>query len=65
MLDQYKIDGPTAKIEIEIEQDVIRLIRAMEAHKKFSFSEITNTALKRFISQHSDFLPFEKKAPKS
>ena len=61
MLDQYKINGPTGKVEILIEEEVIRIIQAMAQAKKFSFSEITNTALRRFISQHSDFLPRDKK----
>lgn len=57
MLDDYKLKGPTRKIEIEIEKDVADKLQRMEAYAKLSASEIANTALKRFISAHKDFLP--------
>jgi metal-responsive CopG/Arc/MetJ family transcriptional regulator len=57
MRSDYKLKGQTVKVEIEIEKEVAEVIKAMEDHSKFSRSEITNTALKRYISQHKDFLP--------
>jgi hypothetical protein len=57
MLDDYKLKGKTLKIQIEIESDVAEKLSLMEKHAKLSQSEMTNTALKRFISAHKDFLP--------
>jgi hypothetical protein len=57
MLDDYKLKGPTQKIEIEIEADVAEKLAKMEKFAKLTRSEIANTALKRFISAHKDFLP--------
>ncbi|NBU20786.1 hypothetical protein EBS43_05150 [bacterium] len=57
MLDQYKIVGPKKKVEVEVEAEVADALVQMEAHTKISSSEITNTALKRFIAGHKDFFP--------
>ena len=61
MRDNYKLKGPTAKLEVEVEKDVAEKIAAMEMHSKLSKSELTNTALKRFISAHKDFMPADEK----
>jgi hypothetical protein len=57
MRDDYKLNGPVAKVEVELEKEVAEKLAAMETFSKFSRSELTNTALKRFISSHKDFLP--------
>jgi len=57
MRDDYKIQGTTFKLEVEIEKDIAEKLAAMEKHSKLSRSELANTALKRFISSHKDFLP--------
>lgn len=57
MRDDYKIKGPTAKLEVEIESTILEKISAMEKASRLSVSEMTNTALKRFIATHKDFLP--------
>lgn len=57
MRDDYKIKGPVKKLEIEVEQVIAEKLMAMEGYSKFTISELTNTALKRFISSHKDFLP--------
>ncbi len=57
MRDDYKIQGATVKIELDVEKDVAEKLQAMEKFSKHTRSEITNTALKRFIAQHKDFLP--------
>jgi hypothetical protein len=65
MRDDYKFNGPTAKFNVEVEKQLIETIQAMSEHTQLSVAEITNTALKRFISGHKDFLPpalREKKA---
>lgn len=59
MRDDYKMKGPLSKVEIEIEKEVCDKLMTMEKHSKMSRSELTNTALKRFISAHKDFLPME------
>ena len=57
MLDDYKITGPTKKVEVNLDAEIAAKLAAMEKHSKLSSSELTNMALKRFISQHKDFLP--------
>jgi hypothetical protein len=59
MLDEYKLTGPTKKIELEVEVEVAEKLSRMEKQVKLSSSEIANTALKRFISHHKDFLPVD------
>ena len=57
MLDDYKITKPTGSINLTIEKQVIEMLTAMEAYKKIPVSELANTALRRFIGAHKDFLP--------
>jgi len=57
MRDDYKLQGATEKVEVQVEKQVAESLRAMADFSKFSSSELVNTALKRFISQHKDFLP--------
>ena len=57
MFDDYKIKGLIEKMEVFIESKVINVLKQMELHTRLTPSEITNTALKRFISSHQDFLP--------
>jgi metal-responsive CopG/Arc/MetJ family transcriptional regulator len=60
MRDDYKIQGAVEKVEVQVEKAVAEKLAEMEKHTKLTRSEITNTALKRFISQHNDFLPKKK-----
>lgn len=57
MRDDYKISGETRDLNLAIEKAVAETIEAMAKHTKHTPSELANTALKRFISQHKDFLP--------
>ena len=57
MLDQYRLEGPVEKIELRIEIGVLNTLTKMESHSKIDKSELVNTALKRFIAAHKDFLP--------
>ncbi len=57
MRDDYKLKGATAKLEVEIEKQVFEKIVAMEKFSKLTRAELANTALKRFIVSHKDFLP--------
>jgi metal-responsive CopG/Arc/MetJ family transcriptional regulator len=59
MLDEYKLKGATKKLDIEIETEIAEKLMLMEQHSKLNRSEIVNTALKRFISHHKDFLPMD------
>jgi metal-responsive CopG/Arc/MetJ family transcriptional regulator len=65
MLDEYKLKGATKKIDIEIETEIAEKLTLMEQHSKLNRSEIVNTALKRFISHHKDFLPADSSKGKS
>lgn len=57
MRDDYKITAKTQRLEVEVEADLVQKLAAMEKHTKLTVSELANTALKRFISHHKDFLP--------
>ncbi|MEK6704666.1 MAG: hypothetical protein AAB116_27070 [Candidatus Poribacteria bacterium] len=59
MKDDYQIKGPRAKVEFELEKDVVEKLAAMEKQTKHTKSEMANTALKRFIAQHKDFFPIQ------
>lgn len=57
MKSDYKITKPTGKMDVQIEQTLIDSLKSMETYTKHSVSELVNTAVKRFVSQHKDFLP--------
>lgn len=57
MRDDYKITAKTEALQVTIEADLVLKLAAMEKHTKLTQSELANTAIKRFISQHKDFLP--------
>lgn len=61
MREDYILQGSTKKVQIELEETVIQSVEVMSGHKGFTVSQLINTALKRFISQHKDFFPPEKK----
>ena len=61
MKDDYRISGETKSFEIQVEPLVVSTLEAMAAHTKITASELANTALKRFIASHKDFLPREAK----
>ena len=63
MRDDYKLSGPTGKLSADIEKEIYDAITAMSEHTKLSVSELTNTALKRFVIAHSDFMPPTQKQP--
>ena len=60
MRDDYKLVGDRGKLEVEVEKAVYETLLAMEQYSKLTRSELTNTAIKRFISSHKDFLPPEE-----
>ena len=57
MRKDYKIQGKLVKISIEVEEQVALTLAEMEKFSKLTQSELGNTALKRFITHHKDFLP--------
>jgi len=57
MRDDYKMQGKLAKVSIEVEEGVAAALAEMEKFSKFTQSELVNTAVKRFIAHHKDFLP--------
>ncbi len=57
MRDDFKFKETTKKVELELEATVAEQLAKMEAYSKIKAGELANTAIKRFISQHKDFLP--------
>lgn len=57
MRDDYKITTPTSELKAHVEVEVAKVIVEMSKYSKHSESELINTALKRFIASHKDFLP--------
>lgn len=57
MRDDYKMKGPLGKLEVQVEKEVIETLVKMEKHTHITVGELVNTALKRFISHHKDYLP--------
>lgn len=57
MKDDYKIKTETAALTIKVENKVKQDLEKMAAHSEHTQDELVNTALKRFISAHKDFLP--------
>lgn len=57
MKDDYKLKSESEKLEVHVEKEVIETLKKMETFTKIKVDELANTALKRFITQHSDFLP--------
>ena len=57
MKDDYIIKGPTTTLQVELEKEVAETFKKMSEYSKLKESELANTAIKRFIAVHSDFLP--------
>lgn len=53
----------TTTIQVSVEKEVAEILKAMADHTKSPEGELVNTALRRFIATHSDYLPknFKKK----
>jgi hypothetical protein len=63
MRDDYKLNGKSVRLEgVDIEATVAETLSEMEGYTKLTRSELVNTALKRFISHHKDFLPPEHRS---
>lgn len=60
MKEDYPLKGPTTQVPIQLEKEVADILKKMSEHTKLSESELSNTAIKRFIIVHSDFLPQKK-----
>ena len=61
MRDDYKLKGQTSSLQVQVEADVAEKLAAMEKYTGHSVSELANTAIKNFITRHSDFLPSKPK----
>ena len=63
MREDYKLNGKTVRLDgVEIEAQIEGTLPEMEGYSKLTRSELVNTALKRFISHHKDFLPPEHRS---
>jgi predicted transcriptional regulator len=60
MKEDFPLKGATAQVSIQLEKEVAETLKKMSEFSKYSESEIANTAIKRFIATHSDFLPKRK-----
>ncbi len=51
-------------IQVMVEKEVAEFVKVMSQHSKIPEGELVNTAMRRFISSHSDYFPrgfFRKK----
>ena len=60
MKEDFPLQGATTSVTIKLENEVAETLKKMAEFSKFSEAEIANTAIKRFIATHSDFLPRKK-----
>jgi hypothetical protein len=60
MKEDYPLKGEAVKVQFELEKDVVETLKKMSEYTKLTESQMINTAVKRFISTHSDFLPKRK-----
>jgi len=54
----------TGTITVTVEKEVAEFLKVMSDHMKIPEGELVNTAMRRFISAHSDYFPrdfFKKK----
>lgn len=59
--DSFTLDS---SLQVQVEKEVAEYIKVMSAHTKISEGELVNTAMRKFISAHSDYFPrdfFKKK----
>jgi hypothetical protein len=61
MKEDYPFKGDTKQVTVTLEVEVAETIKKMAEFTKLGESEMINTAVKRFIATHSDFLPKKKK----
>jgi hypothetical protein len=61
MKEDYPFKGETKPVTVTLEVEVAETIKKMAEFTKLGESEMINTAVKRFIATHSDFLPKKKK----
>lgn len=56
----FKLD---TNLSASVEKHVAECLKVMSEHMKINQDEIVNTALRRYIATHSDYLPksFKKK----
>jgi len=57
MRNDYRVEGPTTKIEVEVEVEISNQLEQMSAYTQLTQSELVNTAIRRFVSAHKDFFP--------
>ncbi len=60
MKEDYPHKGKTVEVKVTLEVEVAETLKKMSVYAKHSESEMINTAVKRFIEVHSDFLPKQK-----
>ena len=63
MIDPKRKLALVREITVRLESHVADAVRAMSKHTDISADEIINTALRRFIATHKDYLPSSKEKP--
>lgn len=61
MRENYRLEGATIQADILLEKKVFETLQEMSKFTQIPVSELANTALRRFISGHKDFLPTPEK----
>ena len=59
MQGQGKPDGPSVKVDWQLDEKIVDTLNRMEAQAEMSVEEMVTIALRRYISQHKDYLPEE------
>jgi hypothetical protein len=59
MRENYKLNGPLTNLNVQLEAEMVETLQVMEKHVNIPVAELVNTAIKRYISAHNDFLPNE------
>ncbi len=57
MREDYAFKTDATEVKLKLEVKVAELLTVMAKHTKLSEAEIANTAIKRFIATHRDFIP--------
>ena len=60
MKEDYAFKSEPVQTTIKLEKEVAETLKKMSEYTKLGESEMINTAVKRFIATHSDFLPPRK-----
>jgi len=58
----FKLD---TSLQVTVEKEVVDLLKAMSENTKIPQDEMVNTAMRRYIATHSDYIPKSVKRKRS